>query len=103
MAHRIELRVLQVTRQDEQLRVLQDVMKKNHKHYQFTPTAQRELKDIAEALEEKSLKPSCFQESRWLPHISGVLNVIPEKYPILYAHFDHVSQSNSGNAEVSGQ
>ena len=103
VAHRLELGVLQATKQNEHLEVLQDMMKRIHKHYHFSPKALRELKEIADALEEKFLKPSRLQGTRWLPHISGALMIIAEKYSVLYSHFDHVSQSNSGTAEVRGR
>jgi len=106
IAHRLELGVLTAIKDNAMLTMVQDMLKKVHKHYHYSPKALRELKAVAEAMEEKFVKPTRLQGTRWLPHISKALTGLLSGYQVILTHFAHVSQAGPGQAtapEVKGR
>ena len=105
VAHRLELGIADGTKNCEELDILQDMLKKIYKHYYKSPKALRELRAVADALDEKFLKPTRLSGTRWIPHMSRAANILGDKYNIIYTHFDHVSQAGPGQAtaEVRGR
>ena len=105
VAHRLELGVLQAIKNNELLNDVKDILRKVHKHYHFSPKALREVKEIAMAIDEKVMKPSRVDGTRWTPHMAKALSVLCSSYSVLLTHFEHVSQAGSGQAtaEVKGR
>ncbi|CAC5420099.1 unnamed protein product [Mytilus coruscus] len=58
VAHRLELSILNAIKTNPMLVTVQDMLKKIYKHYHYSPKALRELRAIAESLDEKSVKPT---------------------------------------------
>ena len=102
LAHRLELAVLRAIRQNDLLDAVKDVLMKLHKHY-HSAKAQRELQQIAEAMESNVLKPTRLSGTRWTPHMSTALKHLWDGYTALLSHFQHVVESRSAVAEVIGR
>ena len=102
VAHRLELGVLNAIKTNPLLVTVHDMLKKIYKHYHYSPKAIRELKTIAESLDEKCFKPTNLQGTRWIPHISTALKCLLKNYVVILSHFEHVSQSKA-TPEVVGR
>ncbi|KAK2554058.1 Zinc finger protein 862 [Acropora cervicornis] len=57
IAHRLELSVLDALKDEEQLKNVQEMLQGLYKHYHYSPKALRELKELAQLLDEKINKP----------------------------------------------
>ena len=79
MAHRLELVFLKANKDNRHLEKIQEVLIHIYKQYHNSPKALREFRAIAEALEEKGLKPTNLGGTRWIPHISRALQVAFDK------------------------
>jgi len=103
IAHRLELAANSAIKHHKHMTEIQDLLQYLYKHYQYSPKALRELKQIGEVLEEKVLKPTKLAGTRWLPHIHRALNVLVKGFKVLLAHFEHIRESRSGTAEVQAR
>ncbi|VDI00488.1 Hypothetical predicted protein [Mytilus galloprovincialis] len=103
IAHRLELAANSAIKNHKHMKEIQDLLQYLYKHYQYSPKALRELRQIGEALEEKVLKPTKLAGTRWLPHIHRALEVLVREFRVLLAHFEHIRESRSGSAEVQGR
>ena len=56
-------------------------------------------------MNEKIIKPTRLQGTRWVPHMSKAAAALARCYKVIYTHFDHVSQAGPGQAtaEVRGR
>ncbi|CAG2240803.1 unnamed protein product [Mytilus edulis] len=100
IAHRLELAANSAIKNHKHMIEIQDLLQYLYKHYQYSPKALRELRQIGEALEEKVSKPTKLAGTRWLPHIHRALEVLVREFRVLLAHFEHIRESRSGSAEV---
>ncbi|XP_013383761.1 zinc finger protein 862-like [Lingula anatina] len=105
VAHRLELGALQAIKNNPMLQTLEEMFKLLHKHYHYSPKALRELGQIADMMEERIIKPTRLQGTRWLPHIMQASKALMNGYGPILAHFEHVSQAAPGQttAEVKGR
>ena len=105
VCHRLELAAQEGIKDDPMLLVIQDMLKKLHKRYHYSPKALRELREIADALDEKIIKPTRLQGTRWIPHMNKSTKTLPRIFPVLVAHFEHVGEAGPGQAtaEVRGR
>lgn len=101
----MELGALSALKQNTTLNTIYEILKKIHKHYHYSPKALRELRAIAEAMDEKILKPTRLQGTRWMPHLHQSIKCMLTSYDVILAHFEHVSQAAPGKAtaEVKGR
>lgn len=101
----MELGALSALKQNTTLNTIYEFLKKIHKHYHYSPKALRELRAIAEAMDEKILKPTRLQGTRWMPHLHQSNTCMLTSYDVILAHFEHVSQAAPGKAmaEVKGR
>lgn len=76
VAHRLELGVTSAIRENPKLKRLHDVLVYLYEQYHYSPKALRELRMLAEALEEKVLKPTTLKGARWLPYIHRAIKVV---------------------------
>lgn len=67
-----------------------------HRQYHYSPKALREWRDIADALEERELKPTNLHGTRWLPHLQKALTVLLKNYTVIITHFDHITGGRIG-------
>lgn len=76
IAHRLELGVVKAIRANPKMEQMQAMLKHLYDQYHYSPKAVRELHMIAEALEEKVLKPSNLHGARWLPYVHRAIKVL---------------------------
>ena len=74
-----------------------------YKHYHYSPKALRELKELAEAMEEKILKPGNLKGTRWVPHLHRALKVFLKDYKVIYGHFNNTVGAATSSIEMQGR
>ena len=89
LAHRLELSVLDALKDEEQLKNVQEMFQGLYKHYRYSPKALRELKELAQLLDEKINKPVNLTGTRWLPHMSRALTVMLKSFSVIYADLEN--------------
>ncbi|XP_033756125.1 uncharacterized protein LOC117338870 [Pecten maximus] len=99
----LELAATNAIKQHRLMRDVQDLLTNVYKQYHYSPKALRELRQIAESLEEKVLKPGNLHGTRWLPHVHGALKIVVRDYMVIVAHFEHIITTRSASAEVQGR
>ncbi|CAC5374744.1 POLE2 [Mytilus coruscus] len=102
VAYRLELAANNAIKHHKIMLEIQDILQHMYKHYHYSPKALRELRKLAEALEEKILKPTNLSGTCWLPFIESALHVLVVDFRVILAYFEHV-ESRTGSAEVQGQ
>ena len=103
IAHRLELSVLDAHKDEEQLKNVQEMLQGLYKHYHYSPKALRELKELAQLLDEKINKPVHLRGTRWLPHMSGALTVMIKSFSVSYAHLENTISENTNSVEMRGR
>ncbi|XP_062580302.1 zinc finger protein 862-like [Saccostrea cucullata] len=103
IAHRLELAANNAIKSQKIMKDIQDILTNTYKQYHYSPKALRELRIIADALEEKVLKPTNLHGTRWLPHVQKALAVLLKNFTVIITHFDHIRGGRIGNAEVQGR
>ena len=103
IAHRLELSVLDALKDEEQLSNVQEMLQGLYKHYHYSPKALRELKELAQVLDEKINKPVNLRGTRWLPHISRALTVTMKSFSVIYAHLENTISENTSSVEMRGR
>ncbi|KAJ4929799.1 hypothetical protein JOQ06_018820, partial [Pogonophryne albipinna] len=88
VAHRLELGLVDSIKENQRLKQLQEVLQYLHQQYHYSPKALRELRMLADAMEEKVLKPTNLKGSRWLPYIHKATQILCNSYAIFVAHFE---------------
>ena len=103
IAHRLELSVLDALKDEEQLNNVQEMLQGLYKHYHYSPKALRELKELAQVLDEKINKLVNLRGTRWLPHISRALTVMMKSFSVIYAHLENTISENTSRVEMRGR
>lgn len=103
IAHRLELSVLDALKDEEQLNNVQETLQGLYKHYHYSPKALRELKELAQVLDEKINTPVNLRGTRWLPHISRALTVMMKSFSVIYAHLENTISENTSSVEMRGR
>ena len=103
IAHRLELSVLDALKHEEQLNNVQEMLQGLYKHYHYSPKALRELKELAQVLDEKINKSVNLRGTRWLPHISRALTVMIKSFSVIYAHLENTISENTSSVEMRGR
>ena len=80
VCHRLELGVVNAIKNDNRMTIIQDILKKIHKHYHYSPKALRDLKNIADVMEERIIKPTRLQGTRWTPHVCKAAKVLGNQF-----------------------
>ena len=73
----LELGVVGAVKEHPKMANLQEVLVHLYDQYHFSPKAIRELHEIAEALEEKVLRPTTLCGARWLSIVARWLSIVP--------------------------
>ena len=103
VAHRLELATNNAIKHHRVMREIQDILQHIYKHYHYSPKALRELRLIADALDENVMKPTNLPGTRWLPFIEKALTVLTHNYRVILTYFEHIVESRTGTAEVQGK
>lgn len=75
-AHRLELGMVDSIKAQPELKKLQEVLQLLYVQYHYSPKALRELREVADALEDKVLKPTNLKGARWLPYMYKATEVV---------------------------
>ena len=73
----LELGVVGAVKEHPKMANLQKEWVHLYDQYHFSPKAIRELHEIAEALEEKVLRPTTLCGARWLSIVARWLSIVP--------------------------
>ncbi|XP_056001881.1 zinc finger protein 862-like [Ostrea edulis] len=105
VCHRLELGTLDTmkARDAKIFADLKSVLLNLHKHYHYSPKALREVKALSEAMEQNMIKPVNLQGTRWMPHLSGCLDVLLRQYQVFVAHFENTVQGKIGTIDVQSR
>lgn len=76
VAHRLELGMVDAIKAQPGIKKLQEVLHYLYMQYHYSPKALRELRVLAEVLEDKVLKPTNLKGARWLPYIYKATQVV---------------------------
>ncbi|XP_034054195.1 E3 SUMO-protein ligase KIAA1586-like [Gymnodraco acuticeps] len=87
VAHRAERGLVDSLKELDKLKALHQNLKWLYKHYKFSPKALHELRLVAEALEEKVLKPTNLAGARFLPYIHKANKIVCESYAVFVTYF----------------
>ena len=79
VAHRLELGVVNALKEQPLLTELQSILQMAYRQYHVSPKSLRELRAIAEAMEEKVLKPTNILGTRWVPYVHKAAKVKSSK------------------------
>lgn len=88
---------------EEQLNNVQEMLQGLYKHHHYSPKALRELKELAQVLDEKINKPVNLTGTRSLPHISRALTVMMKSFSVIYAHLENTISENTSSVEMRGR
>ena len=102
VAHRLELGILDATKQETVLSDVKEMLKTIYKHYHYSPKALCELRAVAEALEMKVLKPVNILGTRWVSHMPRALEVLLRDFQPIFLHFQHTIEARSASADMQG-
>ena len=97
-AHRVELAVVMSLQHFEELNKLRETLQSLYKEYHYSPKALRELRELAEALEEKVSRPLNVLGARWLPHLESALKIIFNGFKVLIMHSQNTKEGGVGSA-----
>lgn len=105
VCHRLELGALDAMKERDNkiFSDLKSVLLNLHKHYHYSPKALRELKLVSEAMEQKMIKPVNLQGTRWMPHLSGCLDVLLRQYNVFITHFENTVEGKIGTVDVQSR
>ena len=103
IAHNLELAILDGLKEDHLLSSIKDMLQSIYKHYHYSPKALRELKELAEAMKEKILKPGNLKGTRWVPHLHRALKVFLKHYKVIYGQFNNTVGAATSSIEMQGR
>lgn len=103
IAHNLELAILDGLKEDHLLSSVKEMLQSIYKHYHYSPKALRELKELAETMEEKIQKPGNLKGTRWVPHLHRALKVFLKDYKIIYGHFNNTVGAATSSTEMQGR
>ena len=102
VAHKLELGVLDAVKTFDYLKKFEDCVKKIFLFYYYSPKRRRELKEIAEVLQEDLLQYGAVKSVRWVSSKSRALRAISRNLEATAAHTEHAA-SNARNADEMGK
>jgi hypothetical protein len=105
VSHRLELGAIDAMKErDGKLFAdLKTVLMSLHKHYHYSAKAIRELQQLADAMDEKMVKPANLSGTRWMPHLSKCLDILLTKYTTFVTHFENTLEGRIGTADVQAR
>ena len=114
LSHRLELSTLEMQRECKFVQNVYDILQLAWKTYLYSPKCRRELDALGRELGLDVLKPRPAKASRWLPHVSGALQVFikrqkggnmfcdPPQYATVLTHMEH-RVTTSIKSDVKGR
>ena len=112
MAHRLELALMGVLKQNKMVSLVNDTLYLVWKTYNFRPKSSCELKQVCYELETRFYKPKPVKGTRWVPHLDRALKVFLKGendlvnkaggFSAVAIHMENLGET-SRNADVSGR
>jgi hypothetical protein len=78
VAHRLELGAAGASQDkgNSEFGNVRQMLQLIYKHYHRSPKEMRDLKAVAEAMGEKTFRPTNLKGTRWTPHFKNALTVL---------------------------
>ena len=102
-AHKVELAVVKSLEHYDEFVKLRETLQSLYKEYHYSPKSLRELKDLAEALEENVSRPLNVLGARWLPHLQTALKILFDGFKVLVMHSQNTKEGRVGSAGRQGR
>ena len=82
---------------------LRETLQSLYQEYHYSAKALRELRNLAEALEEKVSRPLNVLGARGLPHLQTALKIVFDGYKVLVMHSENTKEGRVGSAGRQGR
>ena len=102
-AHKLELAVVQCLEHYPEFVKVRDVLRSLYQEYHYSAKALRELKELAEALDDQISKPTNVFGTRWLPHLQSALQALFRGYRPLMMHCQNTKEMRVGSSGRQGR
>ena len=102
-AHKVELAVVKSLAHCEEFTKLRETLQSFYKEYHYSPKALRELRELADTLEEKVSRPVNVLGARWLPHLESALKILFKGFKVLVMHSQNTKEGRVGSAGRQGR
>ena len=103
IAHKLELG-FQDTVKVKLFKDAREMLQGIWKHDKYSCKAVRELKALAELMDERAYKAVKADGSRWIPHLERALSVLLTKsYKLIVMHFQQATQARDCSVEMQGR
>ena len=104
IAHRLELGLQDTLKAIPLFREVNEMLQGMWKYYKYSCKAQKELKELAESMNERAYKCVKAGGCRWVPHLHRALLVLLyKKYKNIVLHFEHASRVRDSSNEMQGR
>jgi len=102
-AHKLELAVVKCLEKISDFAKVRDALRSLYQEYHYSAKALRELRELAEALDDHISRPANFFGARWLPHLQTALQVLFRGYRTLMMHCQNTKEMHVGSAGRQGR
>ena len=102
-AHKLELAVVKCLEKYPDFVKVRDVLRSLYQEYHYSAKALRELRELAEALDNQISKPTNVFGARWLPHLQTALQVLFRGYKTLMMHCQNTREMRVGSSGRQGR
>ena len=102
-AHKLELAVVKCLEKYPEFVKVQDVLRSLYQEYHYSAKALRELKELAEALDDQISRPTNVFGARWLPHLQTALRALFRGYRTLMMHCQNTKEMHVGSIGRQGR
>ena len=102
-AHKVELAVVKSLEHYEEFTKLHETLQSLYKEYYYSPKSLRELRELADSLEEKVSRPVNVLGAGWLPHLESALKILFKGFKLLALHSQNTKEGRVGSAGRQGR
>lgn len=102
-AHKLELAVVKILEKFPEFVKVRDTLRSLYQEYHYSAKAFRELKELAEVLDDKISRPTNVFGARWLPHLQTALQVLFRGYRNLIMHCQNTKEMREGSSGRQGR
>ena len=102
-AHKLELAVVKCLEKFSDFAKVRDALRSLYQEYHYSAKALRELRELAEALDDHISRPANFFGARWLPHLQTARQVLFRGYRTLMMHCQNTKEIHVGSAGRQGR
>lgn len=97
-AHKLELAVVKCLEKFPKFVKVRDTLRSLYQEYHYSAKAFRELKELAELLDDQISRPTNVFGARWLPHLQTALQVLFRGYKTLMNHCQNTKEMREGSS-----